>query len=159
MAKLRLLSLQFSLPTCHVGISLPSRKRIVLPALIRLDFRGITEYLEDLVAEIDAPRLEYIYVALLNESISDLSKLIKFVNRIEMHRSHRRAHILSSKHSISVSLTRPRAPTCLKFQLFRKELSKQLDLMAQICIHVSAFLFNVKDLHVVRRYKKASCSW
>jgi hypothetical protein len=41
MAQLQSLSLHFFPTTNHIGISLPSRKRVVLPALTRFNFRGV----------------------------------------------------------------------------------------------------------------------
>ena len=120
MAQLRLLSLYF-LPRhdhcqCNIGVPIWSRKRIVLPALTHLNFRGNNTYLEDLVLGVDAPRQGDIGVASSNEIIVNVSKLSKFIDRIEMHKSHRRAYILSSEDSISVSFIRPGAPTRLRFQ-------------------------------------------
>ena len=91
MTRLRLLSLLFPFSSNHISISPPSWKRVVLPALTRLNFRGIAKYLEDLVARIDAPRLGDIEVTIHNESFFELSKLSEFINRTEMHKSHRRA--------------------------------------------------------------------
>jgi hypothetical protein len=96
MTQLRSLSLHF-LPTYHyVGTPLPHRKPVVFPSLARLDFRGMSEYLEDLAARIDAPHLGDIELTFFNESISDLPKLSEFIDRIGMHKSHRRADILFS---------------------------------------------------------------
>jgi hypothetical protein len=148
MPQLRSLSLHFLTTNDHIGGSQPSRKLVVLPALTRLNFRGVAEYLEALVAGIDAPRLLDIEVTFFDEFISDLSKLSEFIDRIKMHKSHRRAHILYSKRAISISLMQPGAPTCLKLELFCETLSEQLSSMARICTNFSAFLFNVEDLHI-----------
>jgi hypothetical protein len=74
------------------------------------------------------------------------SKLPTFIDRTGMPKSHRRADILVSDHSISISLTQPGDPTCLKFQLSCMPLSDHLPFMAQICAQFSTFLFNVEDL-------------
>ena len=149
MIRLRSLSLHFlsSTPDYHAPPP-PSRERVVLPALTRFKFLGITEYLEDLVARIDTPRLGLIEVTFFNKSNFDLSELREFTHRIGTHKSHRRADILSSKRTISISLTRPGDPARLKFQLFRKSLTEQLFFAAQVCIQFSAFLLNVEDLHI-----------
>ena len=75
MSQLQSLSLHFLFATDHIGVLLASTKRVVLPALTRLNFRGITKYLDDLVARLDAPRLGNIEVTFPNESIFHLSKL------------------------------------------------------------------------------------
>jgi hypothetical protein len=133
----------------------PPGKRVVLPVLSHLDFRGNVEYLESLVTGIDAPRLGHIEVAFSNVDTPELSKLSKFIDKIGIHRSHRRAVILSSDSAISISLIQTRAPTCLTLQLFCKTLDLQLSSISRICIHLSAFLLDVEDLHInVRRQSR-----
>jgi hypothetical protein len=150
MAQLQLLSLHFLPTPDHIGVSLPSRKRVVLPALTRLHFQGITKYLEGLVAEIDAPRLGDIEFTFVNdESITDFSELSEFIDRIEMHKSYRRAHIISSERAISISLIRPGSPTWLKFRVFCQPLALQLSTMARIFkFFFSALLSDVEDLRI-----------
>jgi hypothetical protein len=148
MVKLQSFSLHFPSTNNHLTPPPPSRERVVLPALIRLDFQGTTEYLERLVARIDTPLLEYIEVTFVAKSNFDLSQLCKFLNRIGTHKSPRRADILSSEHATSISLTRPGDPTCLKLQSLRKPLSEQLIILARILYQFSAFLFNVEDLRI-----------
>ena len=147
MAQLRSLSL-YLLSTANYVISPPFVERVVLPSLTRLNFRGITRHLEDLVARIDTPPLEDIEVTLINKFVFDLSKLGEFINRIEMHKSHRRADILSSERSFSISFIQPGAPTCIKLQLFHESLNVQLTTVTRICTHLSAALSNVEDLRI-----------
>ncbi|KAH9018042.1 hypothetical protein EDB84DRAFT_1520295 [Lactarius hengduanensis] len=66
-----------------------------------------------------------------------------------MHKSHRRAHILSSDRAISISLIQPGTPACFKLQLFCELPSEQLLLMTRICAYLSAAsLINVEDLRI-----------
>jgi hypothetical protein len=152
MSQLRLLSLHFLPPTRYFPLLSASRKRVALPSLTRFDFRGITNLLKDLVANIDAPRLGDIEVTFVNEStfaLSDLSILIEFIDRIKMHKSPRRADILSSDHDLTISLVQPGLPTRLRLKLSGELLSVQLSSMARICVQFSAFLFNVEDLSII----------
>jgi hypothetical protein len=134
MAQLRSLSLHFLPTTNHIGVFLPSRKRIVLPALTRFNFRGTTKYLEGIVTGIDAPCLGDLEATLFDEDISefdeddfdfDSSTLSKFIYGIEMQKSHCQADILFFEHSVSISLTQP-APTCFKLQVPCEFLPRQL---------------------------------
>ena len=59
----------------------PPRTRIVLPALTRFRFRWKSEYLEDLVARIDAPLLDYFKIVFLNQFVFNLPELGKFMRR------------------------------------------------------------------------------
>ena len=148
MAQLRSLSLRF-LPTIdHIAVSPPSRERVVFPALTRLDFRGTTKYLEDLVARIDTPRLGDIEITFFNEFSSEFSKLSEFIDRIELHKSHSRADILCSEGATSISLTQPGGPTRLKFQIFCEPLASQLSSLSRVCVNSSALLFDVEDLRI-----------
>ena len=148
MAQLRSLSLHLLPVSDYVAISLLSQNRVILPALTSLKYRGITRDLEDLVARIDAPRLEDIEVIFSNESITNWSKLIGFIDRIKMHKSHRQVHILSSETAFSISLITPGVPTRLKFQSFCKPLSIQLSYMARIFIGLHTLFFYVEDLRI-----------
>ena len=66
-------------------LSHPSRRpyptRTVLPALTCFQFRGISNYLEDLMARIDAPLLESISITFCHFLISDIPHLTQFVRR------------------------------------------------------------------------------
>ncbi|KAH9068251.1 hypothetical protein EDB83DRAFT_2593538 [Lactarius deliciosus] len=95
---------------------------------------------ERLVARIDAPRLGDIEVTLFNLFIFDPSKLGEFIDRIETQKSPLRANTLSSKRTISISITQPEAHARLKLEVSCKPLTRQLSHMAQICNGLSAFL-------------------
>ncbi|KAH8984737.1 hypothetical protein EDB92DRAFT_1950567 [Lactarius akahatsu] len=151
MAQLQSFSLHFRSTANYPVVprqpeSLP-RERCGLPVLTRLNFRGSSGYLGRLVARIDAPLLGDIELTFLNENII-LPNLREFVSRIEMHKSHCRAHILSSERAISISFFQPGTPACFKLQLFCEPLSQQLLFMTRVCGHLSAFVFNVEDLRV-----------
>jgi hypothetical protein len=102
------------------------------------------------VARIDAPRLRDIEITFLHVDYLTigLSNLREFIDRIEMHKSHRQAHILFSERTISISLIQPGAPMRLRLRLSCKSLSLQLSSMVHICSHFSACLFNVEDLRI-----------
>jgi hypothetical protein len=148
MTQLRSLSLHFLPTEHHVGASLPRSKLIVIPSLTRLDFRGISEYLEDLVAGIDAPYLQDIELKFSNKSIPNLPKLSEFIDRMGIHKSHRRVDILSSADAISVSFIQPRAPTCIKLQVSSTHSSTQLFTIARIFTRFSSSLLDLEDLRI-----------
>jgi hypothetical protein len=61
----------------------PPHTRTLLPALTHLSFGGVPEYLEDLVAQIDAPLLGSITIELLHQEVLEVSELAKFVRRAD----------------------------------------------------------------------------
>ena len=149
MPRLQSLSLHFPPTAIDISPFSPSGERVILPVLTRLNFRGLTEYLEDLVARIDAPRLGDIEITFSNILlVCDVPRLREFIDRIEMQKLHHRADILFSERAVSLSLTQPGVPTCLKLQVICKTLRLQPFCMAQISSHFSAFLFHVKDLRI-----------
>jgi hypothetical protein len=148
MVQLRSLSLHFLSTPTYFALPTPSGERVLLPFLTCFHFQGITEYLEKLLAEIEAPRLGDIEVTFFDKPIFDLSNLAKFISRIEVHTPHNRAHIHLSEGAISISLTRPGAPTCFKFQLFGEHLAQQLSFISRISTSFSVYLLNVDDLQI-----------
>lgn len=60
------------------------QKRTVLHSLTRLNFRGLTGYLEDLVARIDAPRLTKVMIMFVEPIVSaDISQLSQFIGQAD----------------------------------------------------------------------------
>ena len=60
--------------------SLLPPKRSILPALSRLDFKGATEYLEELVTRIDTPQLHRMKITFFNQIDFDCPRLAQFIN-------------------------------------------------------------------------------
>ena len=144
LGHLRSLSLHFC-SAVHYHSSLPPYlESIFLPVLTRLNYQGNMEYLEDILASIDAPFLEDVEIIFFDHPILALSKLNGILDQIEIYRSHFGAHILSSEPTITISLTQPGTPTCLKLQLLCKPIRVQICSMAQICLDFSSFLINNK---------------
>ena len=153
MAQLRSLSLHFLSADDYFSPSPLPKERIVLPVLNYLNFRGTTTYLEDMAAMIDAPRLGDIDITFLDYVIFHLSNLGQFIDRVELHKSHHRAYILSSEDHISITFTQTGVPTCLRLKLLCKSLPLQLSSMTRIRIYFPALFFNVEDLRIERRQK------
>ena len=150
MTRLQSLSLHFLSPTSrpsHVGVQ-PPGERIALPALTCLKFRGASEYLNDFVTRIDAARLKDTEVTFFNQLIFHISPLVRFIDQIEVQRSHREAVILSSGNAISLTFTQPGTYARFTLQVSCEHLDWQLSSMAQICdqFSTSGFLFGVTDL-------------
>ena len=60
----------------------PPIKRTLLPALTYFRFKGASEYLEDLVAQIDGPHLNQIVVAYLNQVVDfQVGQFSKYIDR------------------------------------------------------------------------------
>ena len=83
LPRLDTLCLHFTLVAVRLGqIHPPPMTRVVLLALANFDFFGTSEYLEDLVAQIDCPELDHIHVYITNPVVNfQVAQLSKFLNR------------------------------------------------------------------------------
>ena len=61
----------------------PPHTRTLLPALTYLQFGGVPEYLEELVAQIDAPLLDSMTIDLWQPQVFEVTELAKFVRRAD----------------------------------------------------------------------------
>jgi hypothetical protein len=78
------LSIEFRSPASRPPqITPPPRTRIVLPALTELSFCGVSEYLEDFVAQIDTPLLNRLNVTFFMDLIFEIPRLRHFVARAD----------------------------------------------------------------------------
>jgi len=86
MTRLQTFRLAFDSPRSRpsrTSRSPPPVPRTALPALARLCFRGVSEYVEDLVTRIHAPLLHDIHISFFNQLIFDIPQLLQFINRVE----------------------------------------------------------------------------
>ena len=59
----------------------PPQTRTLLPILTRLQFEGVSEYLEDLVVRIDAPLLNFLRTTFFHQLTFDTPRLTQFISR------------------------------------------------------------------------------
>ena len=143
-SQLRLLSLHF--------LSFPRRNyvnfphHIILPVLTCFKYRGISKYLDNFVARIDAPRLRDVDITFFNQPTMDASQLGQFIERTEMQSSFTEAETQISACAISISFQNPTTSTRLRLRIRCTRLDWQLSSMAQVCDQFSPFLFGVKHL-------------
>jgi len=81
--QLKSLKVHFLSPTAYQDQETPpppSLDRVVLPALADFQFRGDSEYLEDLVARLSAPLLEKIEIAFFDRLVFDIPQLSQFID-------------------------------------------------------------------------------
>jgi hypothetical protein len=133
----------FSTTSSHPHhINPPSLPRAVLPALTCFSFGGVSEYLEDLVARIDAPILQTLSVLFDEEEgpILNIPQLYRFVRSAETFRIPNRALLKFVNGTVSLKLD--------PFELEVKYL--QDPNMKLICHELSPFLSNVDCLDLYK---------
>jgi hypothetical protein len=132
--------------------SLPPIKRSILPALTRLDFQGVTEYLEELIAHIDTPQLDKLQITVLNEI--GTPRVAQFINRTSL-RVGDKARVEFYNGATTVELPARVGNLCMTISC--TERNRQLLSVAQVCnpLHslstVEGLCIGSRDSHQVRR--------
>jgi hypothetical protein len=86
LTSLEALTLRFSHPRPRPALETrrpppPPPTRSILPSLTDIRFKGASEYLEEILARIDAPRLDRFDITFFNQIIFDTPQLFQFISR------------------------------------------------------------------------------
>ena len=138
LTRLKSLSLHFRSPRSRPdSVFLHPLRRALLPALTNLQFKGVPEYLEDLVARIDVPLLERTGIIFFNQLIFDVSQLPDLVCRTETFTVLDQADVVLDSDSIRIQF-RPKDGAVnfirrLDLEISCPKLDWQLSALAQVC--------------------------
>ena len=155
LTRLELLLIGFKSPR-----SLPDRKtrrppppaRTVLPALKGFGFSGVSEYLDDLVARIDAPLLDRLKIFFFHQLIFDTPQLTQFIRRTPKFKTYDKARLeFSGSRVWATTIDRAFGLTIKCTQS-----DWQLSSLAQVCS--SGFMLAVEHLYICEQ-KYALLSW
>ena len=126
--------------------------RTVLPALTYFDFtRGTSEYLEDLVARIDAPRLNHFHVTLFHQFDLDTPQLVRFIGRTPTLKVHDEAHVVMDSGTVKTRLqsrTTGHDREQLKIELLFGESDLQLSSLPRVSTSFLPSLSMVESLYI-----------
>jgi hypothetical protein len=109
LSSLKILSLGFESPQSRPDQGSrppPPLKLSVIPSLTRLFFKGVTEYLEDLVTCIDAPQLDEFQIVFINQIDFDCSRFGRFIDRTKF-RARDEVHVQFEDSAVNVELYVP----------------------------------------------------
>ena len=128
----------------------PLQTNIVLPDLTCFWFKGVTEYLEDLVASVDAPRLYTFDITFFNDIVFDTPQLIQFIGRAPTLTPLEEASVSLAYGTASVGLTSrtSRHVPRLHVKILCRDSDWQISSVEQICTSCLPFLFILKDLYI-----------
>ena len=153
--RLETLSIRFQSSIFHSNVSsrTPPMTRIILPSLTLFGFRGNSEYLEVLVAQIDAPRLVFSRITYFNQLIFEVPHLSRFIARAEnlgpAPFRHAQVGLGGGKAYIScVCAQSSPVKTYLFLQVSCQGLDWQVSCMTQILSQSSPILTNVAHLSI-----------
>jgi hypothetical protein len=128
-------------------------KRSILPALNKFHFKGVTEYLEELVPRIDAPQLNILYITFFNQIDFDCRRLAQFINCTPTLRACDEAHVQFNNSTASFKLQYRASELDIDYLLIAiscREPDWQLSSIEQVCTSFST----VEDLYIEHRYQK-----
>ena len=150
--RLALLSLGFQSPrSCpdRAGRRPPSGKRTNLPVLASLLFKGASEYLDDLLASIDAPRLENLFIRFFNDIVFDTRQLAQFISRTPTLKSLEKAHVTFDNHAARVRLSSQTSDyRGLVVDILCSGLDWQVSSLEQVCTSSLRPLSTLEDLYI-----------
>jgi len=117
----------------------PPRTRALLPALTELRFKGASDYLEPLVARIDAPRLDRFRITFIHRLIFDTSQLAQFIGRTPKFKALDEAHVAFSYSGVSVALSQNTSTRRLQVEIPCQQAGWQLSSLIHILPIISSF--------------------
>jgi hypothetical protein len=120
--------------------------RIVLPALIELEFRGVSEWLEVLAARIDAPLLNNIRITFFNQLILDIPQVAQLIGHIELSRSSTLSLSFNPSHEAELSYSDDEAS--LIWVIRCNGLDWQVHAVAQLCTQILPLCSSVGILDI-----------
>jgi hypothetical protein len=125
----------------------PPSTRSVLPILGYFRFKGITEYLEDLVARIDAPRLNKLNISSIKDIVFDTPRFMQFISRTPTSRALENAHITLRSYDANLHFSsQASGDGDLYVEILRQGLNWQLSSLEQVCISCLPHLSMLEDL-------------
>jgi hypothetical protein len=149
LPRLDYLSLQFGSPQSRPDRHPPPLTRSVLHVLISFQFKGVCEYLEDIMARIDAPRLKILEITLFNQIIFDTPQFIQFISRTPMLERFEKALVVFGYDIARVILlSQTSGYGKLNVQIPCIELDWQVSSMEQICTSGLPPLSSLEDLYI-----------
>ncbi|KAI0286411.1 hypothetical protein BC826DRAFT_1178741 [Russula brevipes] len=125
----------------------PRSAHTILPALNSFDFRGVSEYLEDLISHIDAPLLSEFDINFFNQSIFNTPRLCSFISHAEKLRSPSRACIAFKGGFVKISLAEAEC-SWLALRILCQASDQQLPSLTQVCNSPFLSLFNLEHLEI-----------
>ncbi|KAI9455886.1 hypothetical protein F5148DRAFT_384477 [Russula earlei] len=135
MSKLETLHLEFRSPPYPASRPPTPLTRSVLPALTRLEFEGVHEYLEDLLAQIEAPLLNNLIVVFFRNLDFVLPQLRRLISQAEWFKTCDRATVRAWPSDIHLRIYRGiHHFPFLSLRVLCEELDSQLASLAQIRI-------------------------
>jgi hypothetical protein len=148
---LKILSLEFKFPPSRHDMESrrpPPPTRTVLPVLTFLELDGYSEYLDDLLARIDAPLLDNFNVTLFSQIVFETTQLTRFIGRTPNIKACEKAHVSFNDETSSVNLFTTPVSRGLLVAISCSELDQQLLSLEQVCTSILPSVSTSEDLYI-----------
>ena len=132
--------------------------RSVVRALTHFKFHGISEYLEDLVARIDAPLLDLLDITFFQQVIFHTPHLAQFISRTPQLKARDEARV--TFYSRTAVITLPSSQMwyrSLELKVSGSLSDWRLSSMAQICSSSLSLISSLERLYVYEKEELQSC--
>ena len=126
----------------------PPSTRSLLPSLTLLRLNGASEYVEDLVAHIYAPKLKYLDVTFFNQIVFNTPQLILFINCTPSLKALKEARVAFAADAINVIFPSPTGTGQLNVEILCKEPDWQLSALEQVCTPLFSPVSMVENLYI-----------
>ena len=127
----------------------PPSTRSVLPALTYFSFKGDSEYLEDLVARIDAPRLKSLDITFFNDIVFDTPQFTRFISHTPTFKAFNEASVVFGDAIASIKLSsKTSGDGELTVEILCRELDWQVSFLEQVCTSSLSPLSTLEDLYI-----------
>ena len=130
----------------------PPPTRSILPALTSFWFKGVNEYLEDLVSSIDSPRLYRLSTTFFNDIDFNTPELNQFISRTPTLGAYDEARLIFRSHQALVKLHQfqpePSDHKIANVRILCQVPGWQLSSLAQICTLSLPLFSTVENLYI-----------
>ena len=157
---LRILNLVFRSPRSHPDQTSrlpPPLTRTVLPALTEIWFKGVCEYLDDLVARIDVPQLNSLHMTFFNDVVFDAPQSIQFISRTPTLKAVENAHVVFGDGKAIINSS-SQTSGC-EVGISCRELDWQVSSLEQLCPSHLPSLSTLEDLYVYEALPRGQPDW
>jgi hypothetical protein len=153
LTSLEILRLFFRYPRPRPALGsrrLPPLTRSILPSLTKFWFEGTSEYLEKILARIDAPRLNRLEISFFNQIIFDTPQLFQFISRTPTLRAPKMGRITFDPTAIVVRFS-SQTSDCgvLSVEVLCTASEWQLSSLEQVCASSLPPVSTLEDLYIV----------
>jgi hypothetical protein len=153
LTSLEILHLLFRYPRPRPSLGsrrLPPLTRSILPRLTQIQFKGASEYLEEILARIDAPRLNGLEITFFNQIIFDTPQLFQFISRRATLSALKEGHITFDSTAIVVRFSSQTSDYgVLSVRIPCTASEWQLSSLEQVCASSFPPVSTLEDLYIV----------